>query len=106
MTEAIPTGIYYRAYWHQVIDLHPQQLIVKVALTTYPANVILLDDANFQKYLSGANFVYHAGGFYFSPEVLFTAPEPGRWHLVVDLADQPGIPNAICETIASSSLSA
>lgn len=106
MTYNIQTGIYYRAYWHQPIQLSPSELVVRVRLGQWPANVVLLDDANFLKYLGGEHFQYDAGGFYDEANVAFTAPRAGRWHLVVDLAGQAGIPRATVEIATESPLSA
>ena len=48
-----------------------------------PANVMLLDDANFKKYADGREFNYFGGHSVTSP-VELAPPREGAWHVVVD----------------------
>ena len=51
-----------------------------------PANVMLLDDSNYEAYAEGVPFNYHGGWSAVSP-VELTPPRPGTWNLVVDGED-------------------
>jgi len=62
---------------------------IEVVLHGNAANVLLLDDPNYDSYRSGQRFRYHGGYFNRSPVVLRT-PTSGRWHVVVDLGGRPG----------------
>ena len=53
------------------------------------ANVMLLDESNFNAYRQGRSFRYHGGWATRSP-VRLNAPHPGRWHVVVDLGGSTG----------------
>ena len=48
-----------------------------------PANVMLLDDSNYEAYAEGVPFNYHGGWSAVSP-VELTPPRAGTWNLVVD----------------------
>jgi hypothetical protein len=62
---------------------------IEVALSGNAANVLLLDDSNFQNYKSRRQFNYHGGFFKQSPVVL-RAPGAGHWHVVIDLGGGAG----------------
>lgn len=53
------------------------------------ANVLLLDDSNFQNYRAGRAYSYFGGLAKRSP-VVIRAPRSARWHLVVDLGGYSG----------------
>lgn len=53
------------------------------------ANVMLLDDHNFQAYRRGASFHYQGGLVKQSP-VRLSPPHYGHWHVVVDLGGYSG----------------
>lgn len=53
------------------------------------ANVLLLDDMNYQCYRRGDSFRYHGGLAKKSPYFL-ALPRNGRWHLVIDLGGGAG----------------
>lgn len=74
-------------YIHRVLDVGPDQA-VEVTLDN-PANVQLLDEANFDAYRAGRFYHYH-GGHATSPVYLIRPPRPGRWHLVIDLGGFAG----------------
>lgn len=63
--------------------------VVVVELDGTEANVLLLDDANLQKYRRGETFQYHGGHFKRSPAKI-AVPSTRRWHITVDLAGGTG----------------
>ena len=63
--------------------------IVDVHLKGTEANVMLLDQTNFQHYRAQRDFRYVGGHFKQSPVVL-QVPHPGHWHAVVDLGGSGG----------------
>ena len=48
------------------------------------ANVRLLDEANFLRYQRGERYKYYGGRAAKSP-VRLTPPQPGLWHVVIDI---------------------
>ena len=54
-----------------------------------PANVMLLSDDAYRDYGAGRAFRYH-GGWVSQPQITLWAPEPGMWHVVVDLGGADG----------------
>ena len=62
---------------------------VEVTLSGNAANVLLVDETNFQNYRSGRQFRYYGGYFTRSPAVI-QVPFPGKWHVVVDLGGRAG----------------
>ena len=75
--------------------------IIQVFLTGNAANVLLLDESNFQNYRSRRQFQYYGGYFTQSPAII-KAPSPGRWHVVVDLGDRAGHVNAAVRVLRSA----
>lgn len=71
--------------------------IVEVTLDKQ-ANVRLLDDVNYSRYRSGAQYRYYGGLATKSP-VQISAPHPGHWYLVVDLGGHAGSVRASVRTI-------
>jgi hypothetical protein len=69
-------------FLHYELDLDTRDA-VRVTLDKQ-ANVRLVDGFNFQKYRSGQTHSYYGGLAKTSPVVL-RAPNPGHWHLVIDL---------------------
>jgi hypothetical protein len=63
--------------------------IVEVVLHGNAANVMLLDDNNFQNYKSRRQFAYY-GGYYTASPVHITVPETKHWNLVIDLGGAAG----------------
>jgi hypothetical protein len=53
------------------------------------ANVQLLDSHNFNIYRSGGRFNYYGGHITRSPYRI-QVPEPGHWHLAIDLGGASG----------------
>jgi len=72
--------------------------IIEVSLTGNAANVLLMDDSNFQNYRSGRQFQYHGGYFTQSPAII-RAPSAGHWKIVVDLGGRGGHVNAAVRVI-------
>ncbi len=66
---------------------------VEVVLRGSAANVMLLDDINFNNYKAGRQFRYYGGHYTMSP-VLIVVPSTGHWNLVIDLGGAPGQVNA------------
>lgn len=62
---------------------------VEVTLSGNAANVLLVDDVNFQHYRSGRRHEYYGGHFKHSP-VRLRVPRAGRWHVAVDLGGGAG----------------
>jgi hypothetical protein len=81
-----------RDFLHQEFDLQAGD-IVEVTLNA-PANVMLLDPANFSNYEVGLSYRYHGGHAETSP-VQLTAARSGIWHVVVNLGGYPGSVEAV-----------
>jgi hypothetical protein len=73
----------------------PQELeagpddVVEVALNG-PANVLLLDPANYDLYRQGKTYHYQGGGFAKTSPFQIVPPTYGRWFVVIDLGGYPG----------------
>jgi hypothetical protein len=52
------------------------------------ANVLILTQQDYQRYLSGRSYSYYGGHFTESPAVV--RPPMGQWVVVVDLGGYPG----------------
>ncbi len=74
-------------FLHQDFHLSSDQTVV-VTLDKQ-ANVMLLDDSQFQNYRAGRGFRYHGGLVKQSP-VHLSPPHSGHWHLVIDLGGASG----------------
>jgi hypothetical protein len=74
-------------YLHRELDLTSRN-VVEVSLDQQ-ANVLLMDDTNFQHYRSGGEYTYHGGLAKRSP-VRLSPRRSGRWHLVIDLGGRSG----------------
>ncbi len=70
-------------------DFHGGPREVAVVTLDGQANVMLLDDCNFQAYRRGATFRYTGGLAKRSP-VRLSPPHDGHWHVVVDLGGYAG----------------
>jgi hypothetical protein len=53
------------------------------------ANVLLLDDTNYNSYRNGSSYRYH-GGLAKRTPVPLRPPHAGHWHVVVDLGGYSG----------------
>ena len=74
-------------FLHYEFDVGPDD-VVEVALDGQ-ANVMLLDQGNFDRYRKGESFRYHGGLAKTSPAQI-VPPATGRWYLVVDLGGFTG----------------
>jgi Domain of unknown function (DUF1883) len=70
-------------------DFHGSQGDVALVTLDAQANVMLLDDSNFNAYRNGASFNYFGGWASKSP-VRLAAPHSGHWHIVVDIGGAAG----------------
>lgn len=73
---------------HQEFDAGPDD-VVEVALDG-PANVLLLDPENYDRYRRNETYRYQGGGHYKQSPAELVPPRPGRWHVVIDLGGYPG----------------
>ncbi len=74
-------------FLHYPVRVTPQDSVV-VTLST-KANVLLMDDLNYKKYVQGKKFSYRGGLAVRSP-VRFTVAYKGLWHVVVDMKGLEG----------------
>jgi hypothetical protein len=88
-----------RNFLHYKIDTKPGD-VIQVNLTGSAANVLLLDDVNFESYRTGRPFRYF-GGYYEESPVVLNSPSPGRWHVVIDTGGRPGHLNVAVRVIPS-----
>jgi hypothetical protein len=80
-------------------DVWPQSGdVVQVSLSGNAANVLLMDESNFQNYKAGRQFQYYGGYFTQSP-VIIKVPSAGHWKVVVDLGGRAGHVNAAVAVI-------
>jgi hypothetical protein len=63
--------------------------VIQVLLTGNAANVLLMDDRNYENYRSGRQFQYYGGYFTQSPAMI-RVPGAGHWKVVVDLGGRAG----------------
>lgn len=74
-------------YLHQDFQIRPDQT-VEVELDKQ-ANVMLLDDIQYDNYRHGRQFRY-LGGLAKQSPVHLSPPHSGHWHLVIDLGGAAG----------------
>ena len=74
--------------------------VIHVTLLGSAANVLLLNDVNFQNYRSGKRFQYF-GGYYEQSPVVLNSPSPGKWHVVIDTGGRPGHLTAAVRVVSS-----
>lgn len=82
---------------HQEFDAGPDGTIV--VTLDHPANVQLMDSANYKNYQMGQPFRYH-GGYATKSPVRLVPPSRGTWHLVIDLGGGPGAVRASSRLVA------
>ncbi|SMR98859.1 hypothetical protein VIM7927_00072 [Vibrio mangrovi] len=70
-------------FTHYDLKLCKQGQKVEVTLQGNTANVILIDDANFQNYKNGGKYQAY-GGHMTSSVSLLQVPHSGHWHVVID----------------------
>jgi hypothetical protein len=88
-------------YLHREFNLAEGDTI-EVTLSGNAANVLLLDEDNFQNYVQGKPYTYAAGGYARFTPYRIEAPRAGKWHLVVDLAGGAGRVSASTRVISAS----
>lgn len=86
-------------YLHYEFDAGPDD-VVEVALDRQ-ANVLLLDDSNYDSYRDGRSFRYHGGHAERSP-IRLVPPRFTHWHVVVDLGGGAGRVRAGVRVISES----
>lgn len=89
-------------YLHKEFDLAEGD-VIEVTLAGNAANVLLLDAGNFQNYRQGKPYSYY-GGYARTSPYRIQVPQPGRWHLVVDLGGGAGRVQASSRIISGSLL--
>jgi len=87
-------------YLHAEFDLQSTHL-VQVTLAGNAANVMLMDDYNFERYKEGRAFS-HYGGYFTKSPVTVKAPFSGHWHVVVDLGGAEGDVNAAIAIVSQA----
>jgi hypothetical protein len=80
-------GINMADYFHKRLHLQQGQA-VEVEIDRL-VKVMLLTDANFEKYKRGRVFYYYGGSYRESP-VTILPPRPGIYHLVIDPGRKAG----------------
>jgi hypothetical protein len=88
-------------YLHKEFELAEREG-VEVRLSGNAANVLLLDEANFDNYRNGKSYRYY-GGYARTSPFRIEAPRAGRWHLVVDLGGGAGRVQASSRLIGAQS---
>ena len=71
---------------------------IRVALIGNAANVLVMDDANFQHFRQGLQHNYY-GGYYTRTPAIIKPPKPGHWNVVVDLGGLPGSVKAVVQLL-------
>ena len=71
---------------------------IQVFLSGNAANMLVLDDSNFQNYRSGRQFKYY-GGYFDQSLAKITPPGAGHWNVVVDLGGRAGQVNAAVRVV-------
>lgn len=83
-------------YLHYEFDLNKDE-VVEIILEN-PANVRLLDDANFALYNQGEKHHY-IGGYVKESPLHLPAPRSGHWHVVMDLGGYSGTIRGTAHTL-------
>jgi hypothetical protein len=65
--------------------------VIEVTLSI-AANVLVMDESNFQSFRTGGTHRYH-GGYYTQSPVIIRVPS-GQWHVVVNLGGRTGTVSA------------
>lgn len=99
-SRTLEQSVWLMEYLHREFDLGSED-VVEVTLSGNAANVLLLDDSNFDNYRQGRPYSYHGG---YAKESPFQIPTPhsGRWHLVVDLGGGAGRVQASARVVSPS----
>jgi hypothetical protein len=70
---------------------------VQAFLRGSPANVLVMDDLNLQKYLSGTEFKYYGG--YYTRSPVRIRPPAGTWNVVINLGASAGSVTAVVNVL-------
>jgi hypothetical protein len=73
---------------------------VVVGLSGQPANVLLLDRPNLERYRFGFRFSY-VGRLYRRSPVELSVPHDGHWYVAMDLGGRPGHTRGAVKVVAS-----
>lgn len=84
-------------FLHYTVTTGPGD-VVQVYLTGNAANVLVMDDSNFQSFKSGQAYRYY-GGYYARSPAIINPPSPGRWNVVINLGGRPGTVNAVVQVV-------
>jgi hypothetical protein len=84
-------------FLHYIVTTGPRDA-VRVQLSGSAANVLVMDDTNFQNYKLGQAYRYY-GGYYKQSPVIIQPPSAGRWNVVINLGGLPGTVNAIVQVL-------
>jgi hypothetical protein len=71
--------------------------VIEVVLSGNSANVLVMDEGNFQSFRSGGAHRYY-GGYYTQSPVVIKVP-PGRWHVIVHLGGLAGHVSAMVRVL-------
>ncbi len=66
------------------------------------ANVQLLDNSNFGRYLNDQGYTGYGRGYYTTTPVRLVIPHDGHWHVAVDLGGYAGQVSASVEVISAA----
>ena len=75
------------SHLHWEVDLNANNIVI-VTLASQ-ANVKVMDNDNYNKYMTGQRHTFYGGGAKVSP-VRVKPPHSGHWHVVVDLGGYSG----------------
>ena len=88
-------------FLHREVDVGPED-VLEVTLD-HPANVLLLDQVNYDLYRRRQPYKYIYGGYVTQSPFRIRPPFKGQWHVVVDLGGGPGTVTAMLSTSGSFS---
>mgnify|MGYP000483230302 FL=1 len=74
---------------HYTLGFLEKSQQIEVNLQGNAANVLLLDNKNYQQYKQGTRYI-HIGGLVVKSPHRFVVPKSGQWHLVIDLGGYAG----------------
>jgi hypothetical protein len=75
-----------------------KESVIRVNLTGNAANVLVMDDTNFQRFQQGSQYTYY-GGYYTRSPAVIKPPQAGRWIVVVNLGGGIGTVNASVQVL-------
>lgn len=84
-------------FLHYIVTIGPRD-VVRVYLTGNAANVLVMDDPNFQNFNVGQPYRYY-GGYYTQSPAIIRPPVPGRWNVVINLGGGAGTVNAVVQVV-------